>query len=92
MTDPRMTTVAQHNPLLHEQTEPTLVGAFLLCLFFGHLGIHRMYAGRRSSGMLMLKISCTIVGCLITVPWAFVDLFRCSRFIREWHQYGRGII
>lgn len=48
------------------------VVAFLL----GPLGIHRFYLGRTGSGIAMLVLTCTIVGLLVSVPWAFIDMVR----------------
>lgn len=42
--------------------------AFLLCLFLGNLGIHRFYAGKIGTGILMIL---TFGGLGI---WALVDL------------------
>ena len=42
--------------------------ALLLCLFAGGLGIHRFYAGKTGTGILMLL---TGGGCGI---WALIDL------------------
>jgi len=50
--------------------------AALLAFFFGVFGIHRFYLGRNGSGVLMLVLSATIVGLLITGLWAFVDMIR----------------
>ena len=42
----------------------------------GTLGVHRFYLGRTGSLIAMLVLSCTLVGLLLTVPWAFVDTVR----------------
>jgi TM2 domain-containing membrane protein YozV len=50
--------------------------AALLAFFLGPLGIHRFYLGRTGSAVVMLVLSCTIVGLLISAPWALVDMIR----------------
>jgi len=50
--------------------------AAVLAFLFGPLGIHRFYLGRTGTGIVMLVLSCTIVGLLATVPWGFVDMIR----------------
>ena len=45
---------------------------FLLCYFFGPLGVHRFYAGKFITGLLMLL---TLGGLLI---WWMVDLYRIA--------------
>ena len=50
--------------------------AALIAFLIGPLGIHRFYLGRTGSGIAMILLSCTIVGLLVTVPWAFIDMIR----------------
>ena len=47
----------------------------VLCWFLGALGIHRFYAGKIVSGIVMLVLSITIVGIVITIVWALIDFF-----------------
>lgn len=69
---------------LHDGTQmPAAAGeprnkilAVVLALFFGTLGIHRFYLGRTGSGVVMLLLSLTIVGLLVTGVWAFIDAVR----------------
>lgn len=50
--------------------------AALIAFLIGPLGIHRFYLGRTGSGIAMVLLSCTIIGLLLTVPWAFIDMIR----------------
>ena len=50
--------------------------AALIAFVIGPLGIHRFYLGRTGSGIAMLILSCTIIGLIVSVPWAFIDMIR----------------
>jgi TM2 domain-containing membrane protein YozV len=50
--------------------------AALLAFFIGVLGVHRFYLGRTGSGILMLVMSITVVGMLVTLPWSIIDMIR----------------
>lgn len=50
--------------------------AAILAFFFGVFGIHRFYLGRNGTGVVMLVISATVIGLLVTSVWAFVDTIR----------------
>ena len=50
--------------------------AAVLAFVFGPLGVHRFYLGRNGTGVLMLVLTCTIVGLLVSAPWAFIDMIR----------------
>jgi TM2 domain-containing membrane protein YozV len=50
--------------------------AAIIAFFLGPLGIHRFYLGRTGSGIVMLVLTCTLVGLLISAPWAFIDMIR----------------
>ncbi|MCP3734228.1 TM2 domain-containing protein [Sphingomonas sp. RP10(2022)] len=50
--------------------------AAALAFLLGTVGVHRFYLGRTGSGIAMLVMSITVVGLLITGPWAFIDMIR----------------
>lgn len=70
-----------------------IVVAFLLTLFVGTLGIHRLYLNKNGTGIALASM--TIVGWLtswlivgliplaITGTWAFIDLFFVPKMVRE---------
>ena len=52
------------------------VVAALLAFFLGIFGVHRFYLGRIASGVVMLALTCTFFGMIVTGVWAFVDFLR----------------
>lgn len=54
----------------------TQVVAFLLAWFFGVLGIHKFYLGQTWQGIIMLVLTFTFFGIIITGLWAFIDGIR----------------
>ena len=50
--------------------------AAVLAFLFGVLGVHRFYLGRTGSGILMLVLSITVVGLIVTGLWALIDTIR----------------
>jgi TM2 domain-containing membrane protein YozV len=65
--------------------------AALLAFFLGTLGLHRFYTGRTGSAIAMLVLSCTLIGLLVTGPWALIDTIRYLFMSdREFaHRYAR---
>lgn len=61
-------------PAVH--TDRNKIVAALLAFFLGVFGVHRFYLGRIGSGVVMLILTCTVVGLLVTGIWAFIDFIR----------------
>ena len=59
-----------------EENDRNKLVAAVIAFLIGPLGIHRFYLGRVGSGIAMLLLSCTVIGLLVTVPWALIDMVR----------------
>ena len=55
-------------------SEKIILPAFLLAWFVGIFGVHRFYAGRIGSGVVMLILTLTLFGAIVTSIWCIVDL------------------
>jgi hypothetical protein len=56
--------------------------ALLLAWFLGVFGAHRFYVGKTGSAIVMLILSITIVGVIVTGIWTLVDMITiiCGKF------------
>ncbi len=63
-------------PAAYPRSDRNKYVAAILAFFLGPLGIHRFYLGRRGSGIAMLVLTCTLVGLILSAPWAFIDMVR----------------
>lgn len=63
--------------------KPSTGAAYLLCIFLGFLGAHRFYLGAKGTGIVMLLLSLTFFGMIISGPWAFIDLFLIPGMIKD---------
>jgi TM2 domain-containing membrane protein YozV len=59
-----------------DEKDRNKIVAALLAFFFGPLGLHRFYLGRTGSGIVMLVLSLSVAGLMVTVPWALIDTIR----------------
>ncbi len=63
---------AQRELVRHRSSRHILV-ALLICVVFGLLGFHHFYAGNYIRGILMLLLSLSVYGLIITIPWWLSD-------------------
>ncbi len=62
---------------------PSAGAAYLLDIFFGSLGLHRFYLGATGSAIAMLLLSISFIGLVVSIPWAFIDLFLIPGIVRR---------
>ncbi len=63
--------------------KPSTGAAYILCILLGAWGLHRFYLGEKGTGIVMLILGITMVGLVITGPWALIDLFLIPSIIRK---------
>lgn len=59
-----------------ERSDRNKYVAAVLAFFLGPFGIHRFYLGRTGSAIVMLVLTFTAVGLLLSLPWALIDTVR----------------
>ncbi|WP_332066138.1 TM2 domain-containing protein [Bartonella sp. CB189] len=60
-------------PILKQSSGPSRVMLALICWFAGIFGVHRFMVGKIKTGIVMLLLSLTIFGLIITGVWAIID-------------------
>ncbi|MBD9846440.1 TM2 domain-containing protein [Enterococcus faecalis] len=57
--------------------------AWLLWWFTGTLGGHRYYMGKTGTAITMTILTITIIGIIISGPWALIDVFFISKWLKQ---------
>lgn len=74
-------------------SEKTLLPAVILSCIAGLLGVHRFYAGKIGTGIVMALLTFTLFGIVISGLWNLIDLVMIvsgkftdgnGRTIRKW--------
>ena len=74
-------------------SEKTILPAFLLSFLGGLLGLHRFYVGKVGTGIVMLLLSITLFGIVLSGLWNLIDMVMIvsgkftdadGRLIRNW--------
>ena len=61
----------------------SFIATLLLCLFLGGFGAHRFYLGRPGTAILMLILTLTCFGAVISCICVIIDLISiCSGFLK----------
>ncbi|WP_455475597.1 TM2 domain-containing protein [Bartonella sp. B17] len=66
-------TVSSVFPLLLQYSEQSRIMFALICWFAGVFGVHRFMVGKIGTGILMLVLSLSIVGLVVSGIWAIID-------------------
>ena len=74
-----------HHPQPYVWQSPSdklILPAFLLSTFLGLFGAHRFYAGKIGTGIVMLLLTPSFFGVLVTAIWNFIDwiMIICGAF------------
>ncbi len=59
------------------------LAAALLAFFLGIFGVHRFYLRRTVSAVVMLVLTCTVFGVIITGLWSIIDFIRYTVMDQE---------
>lgn len=89
--DPSIYRYTQAN-LAFEARKKSVAGAYVLWLFLGLLGAHRFYLGRTGSAVIMLLLSLSFVGLVVTAVWFVVDAFLLPRMTDDRNEEIRYLI
>ncbi|MDR2814225.1 MAG: TM2 domain-containing protein [Prevotellaceae bacterium] len=70
----------------YEANKRSAAIAATFCIFFGFLGLHRFYIGKKRSGTVMLVLSLVGVGLPVTIIWSIIDLFRIGDMVSTYNN------
>ncbi|WP_407965033.1 TM2 domain-containing protein [Bartonella sp. C271] len=60
-------------PILKKETKQLKLMLALICWFTGMFGTHRFIVGKVGTGIVMLVLSLSVVGLIVTAVWAILD-------------------
>ena len=72
-----------YKEMVFEENRKSKTVAYLLWLFTGWFGVHRIYTGNTKSGVTQLVLTLTGVGFLIVFFWWLIDVFFVGDMVNE---------
>lgn len=66
-----------------EKNKKNSTTAWILWWFLGTIGGHRYYMGKTGSAIAMTILTITFFGLIISAPWALIDAFSISKWLRQ---------
>ncbi|MBM7569128.1 TM2 domain-containing protein [Paenibacillus sacheonensis] len=70
----------------------SMLVAYILWFFLGGFGAHRFYVKRTGTAIVMLILTLTIVGAVVTGIWALIDAFLLHGIVKEENDKLEGRI
>lgn len=58
---------------MNNSTNKLILPTLILATFLGMLGAHRFYAGKIGTGIVMLLLTASFLGIVISAVWLLVD-------------------
>ena len=78
-----MTDLDMKQMLEYQEERKSLAVSYLLWGFLGYFGAHRFYLGETGTAVVMLILTLTVVGILVTFVWWIVDAVLLPRIVKD---------
>ena len=72
--------------MMFESNKKSVGVAFLLWFFLGMFGAHRFYLGQTGTAIVMLLLTITLFGAIISGIWCLIDAFLIPGKIRDYNN------
>ncbi|MGI9311288.1 MAG: NINE protein [bacterium] len=66
--------------------------AYVLLILAGLLGGHRFYVGQKGTAIVILILTISVVGAIVSVAWVIVDIFLLPEMVARKNNQLRGRI
>ncbi len=79
------TTMTASQYMQYDAHKKSEVIAYVAWFFLGLLGVHRFYLNRVGTGIIMLVLTVSAIGLLVSSAWWLIDAFLIPGLIREYN-------